>query len=938
VFIKAAIINLNIAPFVVFGVLFFWHLPNLKAQPEPVSGAMEQELARAGSCLVSFKNDSAIVITGNLLSVLKARGQSDTPFGIRVQLAEAEAFEQDQRSSLAMQKLLLVKQRSQGKHLWNIHARACLVMALLYEKVGRKESSWEQLELAKADIDRYKLDAQYPYFAIRRSSWERIYGDKKTALFFAREALRTAPTYHLLLEEAISHMLLNRLLPASALNERMQHCIAGVGLYRQLGDYVGCSSMFYAISQIHYQRKNFRQALAYSDSTIVAANQAIADGNEKEKTIGYTYRLRGKIYEQLGLLDSALVNVEKGYSVELALLEKGVSDKVIEIDARYQNKYKQKLIEEQELALRLKNNQLGFSVIIGLLILALAVGLYAGFRRQRKARQKLVAQNILIQNQATQLENLDAAKSRFFANVSHELRTPLTLIVGPVNTLLKGNQFSEKQTLLLKTVSRSARQLELTVKDILDLRKLEVGKMPLNKEPTALESFFRLHLDQFQSLAQWKQIHYSSDVQLAPELMADLDREKCRQVLYNLLSNAFKFTPAIGKIEVTVKRHGNRLSFQVADTGPGIHPDDLPHVFDRFFQASKNGLSSAGGTGIGLAICYEYTQLMNGDIRVESKPGEGSVFYVSWPITLTEKENTPLTPLHIPEVVELYDIAMPVGQPMSGNASAEATSNPRPTILVVEDNAGLREYICLILSDNYQVITAENGAVALQKIASAHTPFDLILSDLMMPVMDGYQLLETLKSGDATRHTPVIMLTARAEPADRLHALRIGVDDYLTKPFEEDELLVRIANLLKNQSVRRQEVLVDNKESDARPLLPETDREWLEAFERYVRVNLASDLLTVPALSETFAMSESTLLRQLKRLTGLSPVQYLQEIRLNHARSLLENGTDVSINTLASQVGYKDVRSFSRSFKNRFGKSPGDFLYTTPNLRSKNTR
>ena len=882
---------------------------------------MEQELLRAESHLQSFRNDSAIAITSSLLKVSKARGLASTPFGIRVQLAEALAFEQDQQGNLAMQKLLRVAQLSQENKQWSSYVRACLSMALLHEKIGRKESSRQQLERAGAEIDRHKLTSLYPYFAIRMASWERIFGDRKTALFFARQALRTAPKYHLILEEAISHMLLNMLLPTSALDERMQHCLAAVRLYRQLGDHTGLGSMLEAITQIHVQRKNFPRALAYNDSAIVAANRAIAGGHERHGSIGYYYLSRGRIYEQMGRLDSALVNTQKAYGMELVMQEKNVSDKVIEIDARYQNKYKQQQIEEQQLALRLKNNQLLFSVIVVLLVLTLAGGLFLGYRSQRQAKRQLIEQNTLIQKQATQLASLDAAKSRFFANVSHELRTPLSLIVGPISSLLKESHQPEKQTLLLKTISRSARQLELMVNDILDLRKLEVGKMPLNLEPTELEPFFALHLNQFDSLAQWKQIHYVYDVQIAPALVAELDREKCRQILYNLLSNAFKFTPINGIVKASVWVRANRLSFEVADSGTGIHPDDLPHVFDRFFQTSSNGHFLAGGTGIGLSICHEYTSLMGGEIRAESNRSEGSVFHVSWPVTLTPKGNDPIAPPYIRDIDELYDVAAPAGESVPNKDSVECMV--KPTILVVEDNPGLRAYISLILSDSYRVLMAENGAAALQQLTT-NGPVDMILSDLMMPVMDGYQLLKRLKSDDTTRHIPVIMLTARAEPSDRLRALRIGVDDYLTKPFDEEELLVRMANLLRNQLVR-QEAVEEHNETDAHPLLPEADRAWLETFEAYVRDNLSSDVLTISSLSEEFSMSESTLLRQLKRLTGLTPVQYLQEIRLNKARLLLEAGTALTTVALAMEVGYKDARSFSRSFRNRFGRSPSNF-------------
>ena len=257
-------------------------------------------------------------------------------------------------------------------------------------------------------------------------------------------------------------------------------------------------------------------------------------------------------------------------------------------------------------------------------------------------------------------------------------------------------------------------------------------------------------------------------------------------------------------------------------------------------------------------------------------------------------------------------------------------SGNETTILIVEDNSSLRDYLKTILSPFYRVVSAKNGQEALKLLRterSKHQPLpSLILSDLMMPVMDGYQLLEALKSNDATRHIPVIMLTARADVRDKLKALRIGVDDYLTKPFDEEELLVRIENLLQNRAARQEAATETDTDIEPAPAtLSSGDAAWLEKFEAFVRNNLSNDTLAVPVLAYEFAMSESTLLRQLKRLTGLSTVQYLQEIRLDEARRLLETRSNDSIAQVASQVGYGEVRFFSRVFKQRFGKSPSEY-------------
>ncbi|GHB62205.1 hypothetical protein GCM10007390_14960 [Persicitalea jodogahamensis] len=650
-----------------------------------------------------------------------------------------------------------------------------------------------------------------------------------------------------------------------------------------------------------------------------------AERLQLDELLTRTYTLKSKIAEQENNPADALRFLKKKIFHEEKFSAQSAG---FNIENFYLQAERDKLAANEKnrgLELNLKKSQLTYSLVILVLVALLAVGLVMGYIRQRRGKVELADKNRLIQLHANQLESLDLAKSRFFANISHELRTPLTLIAGPIATLMRENQLSEKHTTLLKIANRSVRQLESMVKEILDLRKLEMGKMPLDLEATRLKAFFEVHLDQFQSLGQWKKIHYSHEVRVPSGTVADLDQEKCRQVLYNLLSNAFKFTPANGKVRVEVELQGEELLLRVKDTGPGIAPDDLPHIFDHFFQTSQKDRSLAGGTGIGLALCHEYTRLMNGAIRVESKPDEGTVFFISWPVDVSSKQPSTPVPLYVPPVEAGCEGHASLGEPVIEPYPTDPATGPRPTILVVEDNPGLREYIGLILSEKYLVLFAEHGAAALEKIKHGKPAIDLILSDLMMPVMDGYQLLERLKSGDATRHIPVIMLTARVELADRLHALRIGVDDYLTKPFDEEELVVRIENLLKNQSTRRQEVFVENKEIGDEFQLAEADQKWLENFETYIRTNLESGLLDIPSLSETFAMSESTLLRQLKRLTGLSPSKYLQEIRLNEARLLLESGTPVSVAVLASRVGYKNAGSFARSFKKRFGKLPSDF-------------
>lgn len=678
------------------------------------------------------------------------------------------------------------------------------------------------------------------------------------------------------------------------------------------------------LAKLEWKRGNTNLSKSYLNKA-----QSKAENLKLDDLLTPIFALKAEIAEAEGDFENALRYTKKKYFYTARFSNKNAGFDLRNYNLQLEKDQLSTENRNSELQLQIKNVQLR-SVLIGtFLILLLAAFLFIGWRTQRKQKRHLAVQNDLIQQQSEQLKSLDAAKSRFFANVSHELRTPLTLLVGPIHTLLKEKHLTDKQTRLLKIADQSGKQLEQLIAEILDLRKLELGKMELEKQATELSPFFSHYLVQFESLAERKQIDFSYKINVTNGLAANIDRAKCRQMLYNLLSNAFKFTPTHGRISTEVSLQNGRLQLTVADSGTGIHPDDLPHVFDRFFQTSRPDKPVEGGTGIGLNLCQEYAQLFGGTIEASSREGEGSVFRVQFPVTVVDDLPAfrPAPPLEIEEEAS----TMQRQPPAKDNKTAQVLpGDSRPTILVVEDKDELQEYLRLILSEKYHVVTAGNGQVACVWLAEQRTASNplpaLILSDLMMPVMDGYQLLEKLKSDDATRHIPVVMLTARADVQDKLKALRIGVDDYLLKPFDEEELLVRLENLLKNQTIRLEHISAEPEPAPKTPLLSAADQVWLEAFEAYVQRHLASDILTVSTMAHEFAMSESTLLRQLKRRTGLSPLQYIQEVRLTEARRLLENGSGDSIAQVALKTGYSDPRYFSRIFRQQFGKSPSDIL------------
>ena len=505
-------------------------------------------------------------------------------------------------------------------------------------------------------------------------------------------------------------------------------------------------------------------------------------------------------------------------------------------------------------------------------------------------------------------------------------------MLGPISSAIKRGELSNRDFTLLKIAQQNGQDLLKLIAAILDLSKMESGKMELEESAQILFLLVRRIVSNFESHAQREGIQFKFNYQAERDLQLEVDKSKLETIINNLLSNAVKFTPSRGKISVLVEDLNNKIKLSIADTGRGIHPDDLPSVFDRFYQSKQPNAPTEGGTGIGLALSQEFVKMMEGKIWVESELGKGTTFFVEIPrkeiLGIADSEKI----VEIEKLeTELEIIQTPVLEKQIVNQHSQST------ILVVEDNHTLRQYLQTILSNHYNVLTAENGLAALDILTSAYTNKtlkttpNLIISDIMMPVMDGFQLLQTIKDREYFSHLPMIMLTARADIKDKLKALRIGVDDYLLKPFEEEELLVRIQNLLKNYQQRViavEEFSKENKDSKDTPEVPvmsKEDQKWLDNVEKILQKELSNSQYSMSDLSYDLNLSERQLRRRIKQLIGISPAQYLKEIRLHQARELLENKKYNTIARTASAVGFQDARTFSRNFLAHFGKNPSEY-------------
>lgn len=571
---------------------------------------------------------------------------------------------------------------------------------------------------------------------------------------------------------------------------------------------------------------------------------------------------------------------------------------------------------------------------LSLLLLALIL-LFMGaqYRTKRlKKRQKELEDLIKIRTQkiaqqAEDLKALDKLKSRFFTNITHELRTPLTLILGPILSILsnykKAKELPIKKTVeRLQTVHKNGEQLLGLIEEILDLSKLQAHKLDLNEESIQLSSFVQRIFGTFKSQAEYLKIDYQLNYKFDDNLHVLLDENKVTKILNNLLSNALKFTPGGQLVELEVKELNTTLEFLVRDSGVGIHPNDLPHVFERYYQAKYSGTTAQGGTGLGLTLVYEFAKFFKGSIHVESELGKGTLFHLSLPKKVAEASSS----IASNEALELPLI-------LDETPAKQGLSNKNQTILLVEDQLEMRQFIASLLEEEYQLLFATNGKEGLSLLEEHQGKVDLIVSDVMMPQMDGFEMLKRIKAQANLRTIPMIMLTARAAIADKLNALTIGVDDYLTKPFSIEELKVRIANLLQNAAERKswqkEEQSDENLSIEEAPELPQVSEEdllWVKELEEHIKTQLDEEELSIEELAKKMFMSERHLRRKLKKITGLSTIKLIKTIRMNMARDFLEKGVYSSVIDVAYAVGFSSAGTFSRAYKQYFGKAPKVYL------------
>ena len=509
-------------------------------------------------------------------------------------------------------------------------------------------------------------------------------------------------------------------------------------------------------------------------------------------------------------------------------------------------------------------------------------------------------------------EEANKAKLQFFTNISHELRTPLTLIADPVNYIIHDDNLNSQQRSMLQIVQRNVLVLTQLVSEILDFRKVQNGKMELRLSDFNLAESMKQWIMLFSASAQKKHITISMD---APDtIMLRADQDKIERICYNLLSNALKYTSEGGEISLMAKEEGGRVMISVADNGCGISSDELPYIFDRFYQAKNAGR----GTGIGLAIVKAFTELHHGEVSATSIEGKGSTFTIHIPVR-QKGEVTNQSTEKIEQLVEPSSAEEVPNQARHIDELIQPYQTDKPEVLIIDDNIDIRTYLRSVLSEKYNVSEAADGKAGLE-LARKIVP-DIVLSDIMMPVMDGLAFCQQLKTDKAISHIPVILLTARSLDEQRAEGYEHGADAYLSKPFSLRLLLSRIDNLIESRKKLNQTWSKGVEDDEIGNISNEIDKSFLKQLRKIIQENLANSDLSVEQIGDEIGLSRVQLYRKVKALTGYSPVEIVRKARLTRARHLLQT-TERTVSEVAYAVGFSTPSYFSKCYKDEFGENP----------------
>lgn len=778
-------------------------------------------------------------------------------------------------------------------------------------------------------------------------------GNFQTALDYYQQSLKANSSYG---DSRINSVIYNNIgilyEDWSKLDSAVVYHEKALDIRKQLKNERGIAQSFMNIGEAYKLKKNPQEALRYYNSALETSNAASSkpmfahindkigqmylDLNDLDNAETYLNTARqswsddnnyfslGRSYKNLSALSEKQGDYKKSLdyykqykTVQDSLARTRKNRELAEVQAKYDTARQEKEIDELQQENKSRRLWQNIYAVGGLLALILTVITFQFFRFRSKRNKELLA---IKENQRQQLEEVNQLKTRFFNNISHEFRTPLTLILGPLQKLKETVDSGSRET--VDIIERNGKRLLKLINQLLDISKIEDGKVALKTSHIDVVPLLKGWTNAFNSLAEIKNVKLSFKSNKDAHYLY-VDQEKLEKIFNNLLSNAIKHTQKKGNVVInideTLKGDKNQLSIEVSDTGSGIPQEELSDIFNRFYQASNSNTQDAVGTGIGLALVKELTELHKGAVEVESEMGKGSTFKIFLPFGkahLSEDEILLIPPTQKPTIE-----SKPLEVVSNEEIPTEVEDESLPLLLLIEDNEDLRTYIKSVLKDHYTIKEAIDGkqgvAEALELIP------DIIISDLMMPKMDGFEVCKTLKEDVRTSHIPIILLTARSSDKDKIEGLKSLADDYLTKPFNNEELLVRIENLVAVRSKMQQHFSTGDLLMPKKVKLSSIDQDFIKKVTEVLETEIANENFGVTELSDAVALSRSQLFRKIKAITNFTPLEFIRSFRLHRAMDMLQQQSG-TIAEIAYSVGFQNPSYFSKCFQEQFGKLPSD--------------
>lgn len=609
---------------------------------------------------------------------------------------------------------------------------------------------------------------------------------------------------------------------------------------------------------------------------------------------------------RLGDYEGAYESSAKYTKLNDSLVARKIEVATNEVEAKYQNEQKRKemelLVAEnnlKELELKRRVNERNVIVVLVIIALFIAGMFYNLYRVKQKTNKKL--------------KELDSAKSNFFANISHEFRNPLTLIVGPISRLLASKSLTEDEKSNLTLVNRNADRLLKLVDQLLEMSRIEAGSRNLKVSKAPIFNFLSTFIESFTYAAGEKQIEFKVEIEPSQESVW-FDKDAVEKITSNLLSNAIKYTPSNETIICRSFLKDDHWHFEVKNSGIVLPKQLLEKVFDRFYQLNEN----TSGVGLGLSLVKELVHLHKGSVKAESTSDGWTTFEVVLPVG----EGVFSADEFSVEVSGEPEASHIISDPEIAVPEEEMVDDGKPIVLIVEDNSEVRNYVSNIFRPEYSILTAENGETGIEQ-ARRHVP-DIIISDVMMPVTDGITLSNTLKTDERTSHIPIVLLTAKAGAQNELEGLKMGIDDYITKPFKEEMLVLKVANLLQARDRLREKY---SREIILKPqdiAVNSTDELFLKRLQKVLDEQLIDISFNSEAFGKAIGMSRMHLHRKLKALTGLTTSEFIRSQRLKLAAKMLTE-SDMNVSEIGYSVGFNNHAYFSKSFKDLYNCSPSEY-------------